>query len=533
MPVKILWVTPMNASLGAHGEHVRYVKNAMPVAGNYRPRPKQTLGDDLALGAPANALHVHVYPTGMGGVNYSGDAKTVFAGTQTQLWEVTQTTKTDVSRAALYAQGIGDVAPAWSFASFGDQVIASNMIDEMQVQATRGADFANLITSAFKPQARHIAVVRTSLMGANLDSAGGTRFSDEYSLSVPGNAASHDPAGGAFQQRSVFVPGQITGLVGGEFARIFKANGMAGINFTGSSVVPWREDPISTTVGALYGRSIVELQGGVGEVAFFGGDSFYRQAGMDPPVRIGPQLLPDFLEYRTYEPTLHPLAPLRLLTYPIAMPVEDAILFGARCARSGCILWVYRPNDEELDAGSIHGLLWDPVLDLWSFQEFPANVACLASYPDRSGASYFGGIVGLDCPTFGTTNRWFRFDSATAAECYVRWGAQALAWNDQGGALPVKIKGVLPLFTWRGAAAGSTPPDVTVTVTAYDDPYLRDVTGGQPREAPMAVSTHANEWGWMNEPVLGEHIAIEMGLGETTALLQAFRAVVLDYEVVA
>lgn len=532
MPVKILYTTPMNASAGAHGDHVRYAKNVAAVAGSYRPRPKQTLGTELLLGAPANSLHVHVYPTGLGGVSYEGDAKTVYAGTQTRLYEVTQTGFTDVSRAALYAQGPGDAAPAWSFATFGRDVIASNMIDEMQVQATRGGLFANLITSAFRPQARYIAVVRTSVIAANLDSAGGTRFSDEYSISVPGNAASHDPAGGAVQNRSLFVPGQITGVVGGEYARIFKANGMSGITFTGSSVGPWREDPISSTVGAVYGRSIVELQGGIGEVAFFGGDSFYRQAGMSPPVRIGPQLLPDFLEHRTYEPTLHVLAPLRLPVYPTAMAQEDAILFGARCTRSGNVLWVYKPNDESAAEGAVHGILWDPALDVWSFHEFPNNIAALASYPDRSTPSHHGGLLGFESPTSGSDNYWFRFDSATTAECHIEWAAQPIAINEAGAALAVEIKGVLPLFTWRGDTAIATPPNVEVTLTAYDDPYLRDVTGGQPRTAPMSVSANANEWGWMNEPIGGNLFTVRVGLDETTSLLQGFRGVVLDYEVI-
>lgn len=523
----------MLANSGAHGGHVRYAKNVAPFAGSYRPRQKQTFGDELALtgAVPANALHTHIFPTGTGSTNYIGDGSTVYAGTQNRLFQVTDTGFTAVPRAALYAQGALDVAPAWSFCSFGDQVIASNLIDEMQVQSVRGAAFANLITSAFKPQARYVSVLRTSIIAANLDSAGGARFPDEYAISVPGNAASHDPAGGAITQRSLARPGQLTGVVGGEFARLFKSNSMSAVQFTGSSIAPWREDLISSTVGTRYGKSIVELRGG--DVAFFGGDSFYRQSGpAGQPQKVGPQILPDFLEYAQFEPTLHPFPPLRVGVVPMGMDVEDGIMFGSVCAKSGNVLWAYKPESGENLDGAIWGILWEPDLDLWSFQEFPSPIVALANYPDISDRSIIGGIVGLDYNWDTDVSRWFRFSSATCAASYIRWAAQPLALDGADEPVVVRLKGVLPLFTWRGPAAGTAPPDVTVEVTLYDDPYFNAISGGQPRTASLTVTANKTEWGWLNEPLEGRFLAAQLGVGEmSSTLLQGFRGLALDFEV--
>lgn len=537
MPVTVLQVAPMQANRGAHGEHVRYAKNVSPFAGSYRPRQKQTFGLDLALtGAtpePPNSIYTHIYPSGTGGVSYVGDAATVFAGTQAHLFQVTDTGFTAVSRAALYAQTVGDEAPAWSFCSFGDLVIASNLIDEMQVQSARGAAFANLITSAFKPQARYVAVLRTSIIAANLDSAGGTRFPDEYAISVPGNAASHDPAGGAFTQRSIARPGQLTGVVGGEFARLFKTNSMSAVQFTGSSVVPWREDLISSTVGTRYGKSIVELRGG--DVAFFGGDSFYRQSGpAGQPQKVGPQILPDFLEYAKFEPTLHPFPPLRVGVLPMTMAQEDGILFGSVCAKSGNVMWAYKPESGDNTDGAKWGILWEPDLDIWSFHEFPSDAVALASYPDIADRHIIGGIVGLDYNPSTLVSRWFRFSSGTCAASYIRWGAQPLALDGAEEPVIIRLKGVLPLFTWRGDAPGTVPPNVTVDLTMYDDPYLNAITGGQPRTAALTVSANKTEWGWLHEPLEGRLLAAQLGIGEmSSTLLQGFRGLALDYEILS
>lgn len=528
----ILGVTPMNAGLGAHGSHVRYARNVIPLQGAYRPLPKQTLGSALTLqGQPVNGMHVHLYPSSLGTSSYSGDLSTVFAGTQERLYSITSASSSHLSRAALYAQGGTDAPAAWCFCSFGNDIIATNYVDEIQYRANNAGSFANLITSAFKPQGRFVDVARTALIVANLEgsAAAGTGFADEYAWSVFGNAASFDTAGGAGRQRSLARPGQLTGLMGGEFFRLFKATSMSGVNFTGSSVSPWREDLISGSIGTPFAKSIVETK--AGELAFWGRDGFYAQSGMTPPRRIGPQVGPDILDYVGYDHTRDLIPPLRGHSYPLPMLDEDAVMCGVRCARSGLVFWFYeRPiSIDYSDNGKKFAIVWDPETDVWSTALVSSELVAVAPYPDQESTSVLGGIVGVAWDG-SSASKWFRFDGGDSEECLFRWGAQPIALDGADKPVTVTVRGVMPLFTWRGAA-GETPPDVEVTITAYDDPYLNVITGGQPRTATTSVSSGAAEWGWMAEPIEGSFIAAEVSLGSSDALVQSFRALAIDYEV--
>lgn len=531
MPVMILPVTPMNASLGAHGSHVRYARNVIPFQGSYRPLPKQTLGSALTLqGQPVNGMHVHLYPSSLGTSSYTSDIATVFAGTQERLYSITASSSSHLSRAALYAQGGTDAPCAWCFCSFGNDVIATNYVDEIQYRANNAGSFANLITSAFKPQGRFVDVARTALIVANLEgsAAAGTGFADEYAWSVFGNAASFDTAGGAGRQRSLARPGQITGLVGGEFFRLFKVSSMSGVQFTGSSVSPWREDLISGSIGTYYGKSIVETKGG--DLAFWGGDGFYRQSGMNPPQKMGPQMGPDIMEHVGYVFTRDLIPPLRAYSTPLRMLEEDAVMHGVRCARSGLVFWFYeRPGSISYsDNAKKFAIVWDPESDIWSVALVSSEIAALASYPDRETISLVGGIVGVAWDG-SASSKWFRFDSGETEDCLIRWGAQPIVLDGADKPVTVSIRGVMPLFSWRGGEA-ATPPDVEVTITAYDDPYLHTVTGGQPRVASTTVSSGASEWGWMNEPIDGSFFAPEVSFGSASDLIQSFRGLAIEYD---
>lgn len=96
----------------------------------------------------------------------SADNVNTFAGTATDLYQMTVAgpTFSDVSKsAAAYNCGADST---WSFALFGDNVIASNISDPIQsyVMGTSSA-FADLSSDA--PQARYVAVVKGWLFAAN------------------------------------------------------------------------------------------------------------------------------------------------------------------------------------------------------------------------------------------------------------------------------------------------------------------------------------------------------------------------------
>lgn len=532
MPVTIFPIQPMATGLGDIGSHIRMARNLLPIGGVYRPGKAQEQNPALTMtGTPPNAIHTHRYPSGAGTTSYSGDQSTTFVGTRTRLYQLTndRSVAADISRAANYAQAVGDSPASWSFLSFGNDIWATNYVDEMQLRANNAGLFANGITSAFKPQSRFIDVLRTSLIAANLESAGGTRFADEYSISVPGNAASHDPAGGAVTNRSLARPGQITGLVGGEYARIFKLSSMSAINYTGSSINLWREDLLSGSVGTPFGKSIVETKGG--DIAFWGGDSFYRQSGMNPPTRIGgSQLGNHLLEYGLTDPELSPLA---LVVYPDEMLREDKIIHGARCSRTGIVFW-YLELDDDGPSGvapppaKVDYVAWDPESDLWTWGRSQYPVSCIGSFPDLGASFMVSGVGGLTWD--GTSARWFRFSADLTEEVTIAWAANPLDLVGADAPPTFKVKGVMPIISWRSDAT-VPPPGVTVTVTVYDDPYLNAISGAQPRTATVRLGTHNSEWGWMNEPLLGSFVKVTLTIEATAYAIQAIHGVAVDYEV--
>lgn len=527
MPTKIFPVTPMNASLGALGGHTRYAKNAIGHMGSYRGMPVQGLGTGATLtGGPPNAMHTHLYPTSAGTSSYTGDLSTVFVGTQTRLYTLATGGAADVSRAANYAQTIGDEPCAWSFCSYGNDIIATNYVDEVQYRAGNSGLFANLITSAFKPQARHAVVARTALILANLEgSAGaGTGFADEYAWSVFGNAASFDTAGGAGRQRSLAFPGQLTGLVGGDFFRLFKATSISGVQYTGSSVTPWREDTISDSVGTPFGKSIVKV--GEGEVAFFGGSRFFRQAGMNPPIPIGPQLGSELTAYEV-SPVAPVIRPIKLLTYPMPMLTEDRVMHGVRCSRTGIIFWLYEAEGRvPTPDAKVDFISWDPTQDLWSVGEVILPISCLTSYPDLAASYFLSGIVGATWDT--TQAKWMRFTGPNADEVSYQLGIQPIEL-DGGEANVFRISAIMPLFTWDEDPSHTTPPGVRVTLQVWDDPYLRSGRA----IGPLQVGDDDNDWGWMYEPVEGRFLGMLVSIPQTSHRVPVFNGVAVEYEIVS
>ena len=97
---------------------------------------------------------------------------TIYAGNATKLYTITADAVNDKSKGGGDAT---DPADWWEFVrwitSIGtDQVIATNFTDPVQV-SSGAATFADLIASADKPKARHLAVVHSFLVLGNTDTA--------------------------------------------------------------------------------------------------------------------------------------------------------------------------------------------------------------------------------------------------------------------------------------------------------------------------------------------------------------------------
>lgn len=85
----------------------------------------------------------------------------VFVGTETALWQVNGTAWSDVS-GAVYTTATEE---RWNFAQWGNQVIATNFADVIQVKTLGGGNFAAL--SGTPPKARYIAVIDNFVVVGN------------------------------------------------------------------------------------------------------------------------------------------------------------------------------------------------------------------------------------------------------------------------------------------------------------------------------------------------------------------------------
>jgi hypothetical protein len=194
------------------------IKNCVPsTAKSYGPMPGFIDWSDNALTERAQGLY---------SIKGSDNSIYIFAGARTKLYMSVGGNRTlaDVSLSGGYTTPSSDSGGHWSFAGFGDRVIATNGSDKPQtlvlpVGATPA--FANLSPDA--PTAKYVAVVKDFLMlGNTFDGVDGVRPSRVWWSGI--NSPTSWPLPGsspAIQTQSDFQDlqqvdlGTITGLVSG------------------------------------------------------------------------------------------------------------------------------------------------------------------------------------------------------------------------------------------------------------------------------------------------------------------------------
>ena len=196
--------------------------NVIPAPASYRPFP-----DLVALSAalPARCQGAFAARSSAGTVF-------TFAGTATALYRLSGTAWADVSRTAGGAYG----CPAdafWSFAQYGDFVIAVNGADAAQgFNMASSTNFAALAGSP--PVAKYVAVVREQVVMANL--SGQTQ---RVQFSAIDNSA--DWAVSAITQADfndlLGDHGDIMGLVGGDYGVVFMERGIFRMDYVGAPLI--------------------------------------------------------------------------------------------------------------------------------------------------------------------------------------------------------------------------------------------------------------------------------------------------------
>ena len=202
----------------------------------------------------------------------SGDPK-IFAGDVTKLYEFTKSNSnlTNISKAGNYTSlGNEDI---WKFIDFSGFVIgASGHNNILQVYDNgTSSTFADISGS---PAAKHIAVVGDFVFTGNVK-YGGTAYPNRVYFS---SLASHTGWTIGTDQsdiQDIFDMGDITGIVGGEYATILCERGIVRGSYVGTPLI-FQFDKVQTGFGCNYPNSVAN----VGETVFYlSDDGFYQFDG--------------------------------------------------------------------------------------------------------------------------------------------------------------------------------------------------------------------------------------------------------------
>ena len=202
----------------------------------------------------------------------SGDPK-IFAGDASQLYEFTKSNSnlTNISKSGNYTTL--DDTDVWKFIDFSGFVIgASGHNNILQVYDNGTSSlFADISGS---PAAKHIAVVRDFVFTGNVK-YGGTTYTNRLYWS---SLASHTGWTAGTNQsdiQDIFDMGEITGIVGGEYATILCEKGIVIGTYSGTPLI-FQFDKVQTGFGCNYPNSVAN----VGSTVFYlSDDGFYKFDG--------------------------------------------------------------------------------------------------------------------------------------------------------------------------------------------------------------------------------------------------------------
>jgi hypothetical protein len=205
----------------------------------------------------------------------------LYAADRTKIYQYNTTTSAldNVSKAGNYSTGADE---RWRFVQFGEDVIGTNFANPIQyIAAYTGSNFADL--SADAPKAKYIAVVRDFVMTAYTNDP--TDGNKPYRVRWSGIGDHTSWAISAATQadfQDIADMGDVTGLVGGEYATILLEKGIVRASYIGSPLI-FQFDKLETIRGCKVPGSVCN----VGHSVFFlADDGFYMFDG-DKSVPIG------------------------------------------------------------------------------------------------------------------------------------------------------------------------------------------------------------------------------------------------------
>jgi hypothetical protein len=248
------WLPDQPSILDAVSE----ANNVTPLAVGYGPFKSAV---DYSQNASENLTNVYA-------AKVNADVS-IFAGGNTKLFKLDTS---DLSLADVSKSGGYTGTYRWQFTQFGNYVLAANGSEKIQYYDLNSSSlFANLAAAA--PIAKHIAIVRDFVVGANI---GAGTYPSRVQWSDINDPTDWTP-GGASQSDYQEIPdgGDITGITGGEFGLIFLEKAIVRMSYIGSPLF-FQFDTISRNVGCVEAGSIAQYAG----ISYFlSDDGFYACNG--------------------------------------------------------------------------------------------------------------------------------------------------------------------------------------------------------------------------------------------------------------
>jgi len=244
--------------------------NVTSQAGLYRPFPNPVV---FSAALPAACKGAFAYRDTVGN-------STVFAGTKTRLYKLNGTTWTDVTR------GIATTAVPytmsdenfWDFVNFGDLIIATNYVDDIQVYDMGSAtEFSRLSASA--PRCRRMFIHKNFLVCVDtVDSDGDKGIRVRWSpIGNPAGNWAVDPTGTQADFQDL-LGGDFQNSFGADledFAVIVQGRAIWRMDYVGGDTI-FNFNPVDTGRGSIYPRACIAN----GRSAYFlGEDGFYEFSG--------------------------------------------------------------------------------------------------------------------------------------------------------------------------------------------------------------------------------------------------------------
>jgi hypothetical protein len=273
--------------------------------------------------------------------------------------------------------GLEAVSPsepyAWEFASFGNNVFMTNGVDEVKewdpttpttiARAFTGGDAVSSTPEALLP--KYIATVGDHLVIANIDATNYTSYTVSFShFNNPNSFSEGDVGNQSDFQNLTSTPGEITGLLGGEYGLIFKRNSIYRMSYVGPDVI-FRFDLISDSIGTPYNKSIVKVGS---DVYFYNSGGFWVMRGGGYPQNISDGKISRYLVDEQFEDNS--------ITTRKPGPVftTSNIISGTYDVRSGMIYWIYRTSGDIDNVNRTfrelfnqHIIVYNPAENRWSY----------------------------------------------------------------------------------------------------------------------------------------------------------------------